>query len=55
MSTVDSSNAAIDTVTEGIDKVDISHSIKNDDTSEVLQETCVEHVRLVARRVKVII
>ena len=39
MSTVDT-NATVDTVTEGIDKVDISVSIKNDDTSEVIQETC---------------
>jgi len=41
MSTVDSSNTAIDTVTEDIDKVNISDS-NNDDTSvsDVQKETC---------------
>jgi len=38
MSSVDNNAAAIDAVTEGIDKVDISNS--NNDTSEVLQQTC---------------
>ena len=41
MSTVDTNAAAIDTVTEGFDKVhnNISDS-NNDDTSEVIRETC---------------
>ena len=38
MSTADNNATAIDTVTEGIDKVDISDN--NDNTSEVIQETC---------------
>ena len=41
MSTVDVNDAtAIDTVTKGIDKVDISSHNDNNNTSEVIQETC---------------